>query len=558
MFRLSRPLWLATLLLSSTLLSSGAAQLVPQPAGDLAFNYAFSMQPPQGAVDVPATGSTLATIQFKDSSTDGPTSRTGNPGTSQPLIAHFTHFSFDPVNDRGWNIQATQPTIQTYAGQTVPVNFLASVIIESDTPRFFETHVIATTRVTGPGVDYTYVSNASLTFSSTGPAGFQIEADGGFNQPLQSLHPRQLLQARFTIRNFESAQRTFAMAITYNPCDLGVTAPPTIAMAPHSQQVVEFTVEGPTNGFWYRTEGCSFGLSATPTDGGSARSTSINVVATGFNLDPYLIFLLLVALAILYAVILLIRRAKDRADEELLGKPQKPWLIPTEAVYLQRLRETDYRSWYTVRHFLMEDEYKSALLWYAAYKAATKGTRQKERLVLKQEKAYDRWKAKWEARIEEPMVEADKYEAKLQRKLDRKARKRHRKELRHAAKVRAELKDAQAKRAKREADAWEKAAAKAQKKGLPVPPRPQVPAPEAVPDPPLTPIPLASHRWAKRAKRWRAKCVRRVGDLEVKFEKADAKMLRRVRRKVAKLGRKLDDPDFVADHPLLRSVPKQT
>ena len=62
----------------------------------------------------------------------------------------------------------------------------------------------------------------------------------------------------------------------------------------------------------------------------------------------------------------------------------------------------------------------------------------------------------------------------------------------------------------------------------------------------------AGHKWAKKAGRFRARMVRRQGDLEVKFEKADARRLRKVRRKVAKLARRLDDPEFVKEHPLLQ------
>ena len=38
---------------------------------------------------------------------------------------------------------------------------------------------------------------------------------------------------------------------------------------------------------------------------------------------------------------------------------------------------------------------------------------------------------------------------------------------------------------------------------------------------------------------------------EVRFEKADARRHQRLERKVRRIARRLDDPDFVAEHPLL-------
>jgi hypothetical protein len=277
-------------------------------------------------------------------------------------------------------------------------------------------------------------------------------------------------------------------------------------------------------------------------------SVSVPVKITGTYFDPLAIFYVLLLICALIFLILFVRRRKERLEEEILGKPQKPWLIPVEQVYLRHLKKKDPRAWYVVRNYLMEDEYRSSLAWYKAYKKATKGDRSKERLVLAQEKTYARWKRGWEKDIAKPMLKADKLEAKLQKKLDRKARKKDRKAL---AKWRGEVKKLEAKHEKaveKESALHTKLLARARKKGLPDPEPPVLASPELPPEPTPQAIPLSSHRWQKKADRFQRRMAKKQGNLEVQFEKADARKQAKLKRKVAKLSRDLGDAEFVAHH----------
>ncbi len=98
---------------------------------------------------------------------------------------------------------------------------------------------------------------------------------------------------------------------------------------------------------------------------------------------------------------------------------------------------------------------------------------------------------------------------------------------------------------------WEKQAAKAAKKGKPAPEAPTFATPDYPIEPSLDRLLLADHKWNKKAERFRRKQVKRQGNLEVKFERKEARLLRKVRRRVEKVARKLDDPDFAAEHPML-------
>ena len=101
----------------------------------------------------------------------------------------------------------------------------------------------------------------------------------------------------------------------------------------------------------------------------------------------------------------------------------------------------------------------------------------------------------------------------------------------------------------------ETAAEKAAKKGRPAPDRPNLSRPVLPPQPTTAGKAFEEHRYSRKAARVKRRMLKREGNLEVRFEKADARYLRKVRRKVRRLANKLDDPDFVSEHPLLRPDP---
>ena len=76
--------------------------------------------------------------------------------------------------------------------------------------------------------------------------------------------------------------------------------------------------------------------------------------------------------------------------------------------------------------------------------------------------------------------------------------------------------------------------------------------PQLDPKPALQPVALADHRWARKAGRFRDRMLRRTGNLEVRYERKDARREQRLLGKVRRIARKLDDPTFVDEHPMLR------
>ncbi|MFO8077593.1 MAG: hypothetical protein R6U21_02980 [Thermoplasmatota archaeon] len=82
---------------------------------------------------------------------------------------------------------------------------------------------------------------------------------------------------------------------------------------------------------------------------------------------PFLLLVLLI-------IFILFRRKKN--IEKIARKPEKPWILPQEKKYLEKLKEKDKEQYQKMMQ-QMKDEYQSALLWYNHYVKAIKAKKRK-------------------------------------------------------------------------------------------------------------------------------------------------------------------------------------
>ncbi|MCA1811998.1 MAG: hypothetical protein LC623_08320 [Halobacteriales archaeon] len=525
-------------LLACTLLLAG----VPAAAQSEGVLFDFRLDIPEGLNEIPVLLQRSFTLTFTDASRDGTSIVPGAP----PLGAtpHHVEFRLSPgFNDTtGWQI-VPPGGFDSFPGQVHNVVFDVLVFTTAENP-YYRLN-INTTITTADG--QTFHRDGSMLFFTKGIAGFTVRPGSA----VLGLKPREIAQADLRVVNFGSLPRAYDFEMVDNPCELGVGPPASVVVQGKGTRDVQFSVQGPATRFdLLGAPYCLLTFNIVAHDNPSlARQQTVTVqLAPAIALDPLAVFYFFAALLLLVLLVLFLRRRKERLEEEILGKPQKPWTIPVEQVYLRHLKAKDQRAWYVVRHYLMEDEYRSALLWYKAYKKATRGDRRRERLVLAQERSYARWKAGWEKDIAKPVAKADRFEAKLQGKLDRKARKTHRKATRRWRKAVRKLEAKRHKKVEREQTLHAKLVARARKKGLPEPEPLQVGPPELPPQPAPRPRPLAEHRWARKAARQRKRMLRKQGNLEVRFERADARKQLQLQRKVEKLSRDIGDAGFVAQH----------
>ncbi len=104
---------------------------------------------------------------------------------------------------------------------------------------------------------------------------------------------------------------------------------------------------------------------------------SLVVYTEGFYISPLVLMILTPIIIILGVIYLLFFYRREKKEKEILGKPQKPWTIPEEQRHLEELKQKNREEFEKERQ-MMEDEYKSALLWYKNYRDAERQRGKKE------------------------------------------------------------------------------------------------------------------------------------------------------------------------------------
>jgi hypothetical protein len=96
-------------------------------------------------------------------------------------------------------------------------------------------------------------------------------------------------------------------------------------------------------------------------------STVIQIVSRGFFISELFIFTIALIFIILIFVYIVSSYILEKRNIEFYGKPVKPWTIPEEKKYLEKLKKKDKEEYDNVRR-MMKDEYQSALLWFKSYR----------------------------------------------------------------------------------------------------------------------------------------------------------------------------------------------
>lgn len=224
----------------------------------------------------------------------------------------------------------------------------------------------------------------------------------------------------------------------------------TFRLGPKETRNVTMSFYAPAEKFWYRDQIAFVTIEATNLDGTGQRTDVLLVTIRGFYVDENLILTTLLFLFALALLIWLFLHAKRAYEKRYLGRPIPPWNIPEERVQLDRIRQEDPRAHYVLRYFLMEQEYRSALLWFHAYKKISRRELKGElRAIHYREKA-----------VEMEQVPAERFEhafARVERRFARKLDRRNERTDRKVAALQARLERNYMRDFKRDHQKWKKA-----------------------------------------------------------------------------------------------------
>jgi hypothetical protein len=532
--------WLA--FIAITLLVTPALAQIPTEEEVLApfFNYELSAATPY--MDMKINVQRISYLTFIDHSRDGPggvPELPGIPATIQPLV-HTSSYKIEPVELKtGWNVApAGGSSFVTEAGDEVTFAVTVNLRSQANDPLYeFDINV---TTIDSYGTSKNTVQR--MVAYNTGLESFSTLFQGGSLR----LAPEEKTTAPLKISNTASTvPRQFGIEVIQNDCNYLVSTE-VLTIAAGSRGVTQIEIQAPADKIWYNYQNCPIRLNVYSVSAPSNNSpVSISGQVNGVYLDAGHLLAALLAAGIAAVIITFILARKARIEEEILGKPQAPWTIPAEKVYLTHLKKKDQRAWYTVRHYLMEEEYKSAMLWYSAYKRATKGERRHERIIVGHEHVYDRFEQKWAKRMAKPAKMAGRNRGKLEKKVARAMRKAHKSDVRTYRKSVKGVEKAHDKKVKKALKKWSKLAKKSAKKGAHAPPQPHFDAPTHANAPSAAAWSFDDHKLALKEAKFRAKMARKESKLRAQHTREAAKIKAKVRRKVEKLAKKLDDPSFI-------------
>jgi len=194
--------------------------------------------------------------------------------------------------------------------------------------------------------------------------------------------PDKLISIPLEIRNFGSHIDTFNFRVKVdNDSGLLVAPPPAMTLYPNEVGRTIISVATPRN---FRDPGTVHPIHVEAYsiyEPDKVFGNTVTIVTRGMYVsDINTTYLTLFGLIIILVVAFFLYRRK-RMLGKICRKPDKPWNIPEEKKYLEKLKTKDKKKYNRVFR-LMEDEYKSSLLWYKFYCKAELGkVREKKKLT---------------------------------------------------------------------------------------------------------------------------------------------------------------------------------
>jgi len=170
-----------------------------------------------------------------------------------------------------------------------------------------------------------------------------------------------------------------------NTSDLFVSTPQqAIVLNPGETQAVQIYVLTPERFYDLGTPSTINVYVTSATDPTPRLIGSLVVVTEGVYVSSLVGIILAPIIIILFLLYIFVFYLRAKREKERYGKPEKPWKLPEEQAHLRELKKTDKKA-YDQERLMMEDEYKSSMLYYKDYRQSLKG-KTKEEAPKKEEK----------------------------------------------------------------------------------------------------------------------------------------------------------------------------
>jgi hypothetical protein len=270
----------------------------------------------------------------------------------------YTSISFDVECPTGWSGKVEPATIPKTTGGYVHKNLTLYLQVTDLATEYNPTIRIICTRYDVLGGEYGItimtlpVKASSLNFA--------------FVNALESTKkaaPRSIVYFPIQISNKGEYRGYYQFKIEGQNGIIGLVSQQTLILEPGETQVVQLGVRTPETFYDVGTPRI-INIIVSPLGSSSEQfETNVIVITEGFYISPLVFIVLAWVIIIVLIIYFLFFYLRNKREQTLFGKPQKPWTLPEEKTHLQALKEDDKQA-YEQERKMMDDEYKSALLWY--------------------------------------------------------------------------------------------------------------------------------------------------------------------------------------------------
>lgn len=228
-------------------------------------------------------------------------------------------------------------------------------------------------------------------------------------EPTKRAAPRSIVYFPIQITNKGEYRGTYEFRIEAEKGILGLVSQQALLLEPGETKTVELGVMTP-EAFYDLGTPRNIKIIVSPLGSPSNKfETNVIVITEGFYVSPLISIVLVGIIILILIVYFLFFILREKWEQGQFGKPEKPWKIPEEKAYLRDLKQDDKQAYEQERH-MMDDEYKSAMLWYRHYRDTMRRKEDKPIQKIKPKK-------KASALVEKPQEEQKKPEEKPKKPL---------------------------------------------------------------------------------------------------------------------------------------------
>lgn len=186
--------------------------------------------------------------------------------------------------------------------------------------------------------------------------------------PYINMKPDELQTIPIKIKNLGSHIDCFNFRINYNSdSELIISPPSAITLGPNE---VGYTSIGVASPHAFNDPGTAHRINVQAYsiyDPDESFNNTVTVITRGIYISEMITIYSAIFLTLVLIVVAFLFYRRKRFLAKKCKKPEKPWNISNEKKYLENLKKKDKKA-YNEALKMMEEEYRSALMWYKDYR----------------------------------------------------------------------------------------------------------------------------------------------------------------------------------------------